>query len=302
MITILLKQIIIMFALMAIGFIFFKKKMITVQGSSDMGKILLYLVIPVVIIQSFWITKTPEKTIELFYSILLSFIAMVISVVISYIFFGKEDGISTFSSAFSNAAFIGIPLVTATISEEAAFFIAMMIVLINALQWTIGVHMISKDKNAIHIKKIITNPIVISVVIGLILYFSGIPQPEIMTSLFSNIKGINTALAMIISGAYLAQSDLLEMLKKKNTYLVCLFRLLIIPLLILIILYILPIGTLDIKLTIVIASACPVGSNVAIFAQQYNKNYTEAVEQVCLSTILCLITLPLLVGFAAMIL
>lgn len=302
MITILLKQIIIMFALMAIGFIFFKKKMITVQGSSDMGKILLYLVIPVVIIQSFWITKTPEKTTELFYSILLSFIAMVISVVISYIFFGKEDGISTFSSAFSNAAFIGIPLVTATISEEAAFFIAMMIVLINALQWTIGVYMISKDKNAIHIKKIITNPIVISVVIGLILYFSGIPQPEIMTSLFSNIKGINTALAMIISGAYLAQSDLLEMLKKKNTYLVCLFRLLIIPLLILIILYILPIGTLDIKLTIVIASACPVGSNVAIFAQQYNKNYTEAVEQVCLSTILCLITLPLLVGFAAMIL
>lgn len=302
MITILLKQIIIMFVLMAIGFIFFKKKMITVQGSSDMGKILLYLVIPVVIIQSFWITKTPEKTTELFYSILLSFIAMVISVVISYIFFGKEDGISTFSSAFSNAAFIGIPLVTATISEEAAFFIAMMIVLINALQWTIGVYMISKDKNAIHIKKIITNPIVISVVIGLILYFSGIPQPEIMTSLFSNIKGINTALAMIISGAYLAQSDLLEMLKKKNTYLVCLFRLLIIPLLILIILYILPIGTLDIKLTIVIASACPVGSNVAIFAQQYNKNYTEAVEQVCLSTILCLITLPLLVGFAAMIL
>ncbi len=302
MITILLKQIIIMFALMAIGFIFFKKKMITVQGSSDMGKILLYLVIPVVIIQSFWITKTPEKTTELFYSILLSFIAMVISVMISYIFFGKEDGISTFSSAFSNAAFIGIPLVTATISEEAAFFIAMMIVLINALQWTIGVYMISKDKNAIHIKKIITNPIVISVVIGLILYFSGIPQPEIMTSLFSNIKGINTTLAMIISGAYLAQSDLLEMLKKKNTYLVCLFRLLIIPLLILIILYILPIGTLDIKLTIVIASACPVGSNVAIFAQQYNKNYTEAVEQVCLSTILCLITLPLLVGFAAMIL
>ncbi len=210
MITILLKQIIIMFALMAIGFIFFKKKMITVQGSSDMGKILLYLVIPVVIIQSFWITKTPEKTTELFYSILLSFIAMVISVVISYIFFGKEDGISTFSSAFSNAAFIGIPLVTATISEEAAFFIAMMIVLINALQWTIGVYMISKDKNAIHIKKIITNPIVISVVIGLILYFSGIPQPEIMASLFSNIKGINTALAMIISGAYLAQSDLLE--------------------------------------------------------------------------------------------
>ncbi len=162
--------------------------------------------------------------------------------------------------------------------------------------------MISKDKNAISVQKIITNPIVISVLIGLILYFSGIPQPEIMTSIFSNIKGLNTALAMLISGAYLAQSDLLKMLTKKNTYIVSLFRLLIIPLIILAIFYFLPIGTLDIKLTIVIAAACPVGSNVAIFAQQYNKNYTEAVEQVCLSTILCLITLPLLVGFASMIL
>ena len=302
MLTILLKQIIIMFVLIAIGYIFFKKAMITVQGSSDMGKILLYLVIPVVIIQSFWITKTPEKTTELLYSILLSFIAMVISVFVSYIFFGKEDGISAFSSAFSNAAFIGIPLVTATIGEEAAFFIAMMIVMINALQWTIGVYMISKDKNAISTKKILTNPIVISVVIGLALYFSGIPQPNIMASLFSNIKGINTALAMIISGAYLAQSDLLKMLTKKNTYTVCLFRLVIIPLIIMAIFYFLPIGTLDIKLTVVIASACPVGSNVAIFAQQYNQNYTEAIEQVCLSTILCLITLPLLVGLASTIL
>ena len=302
MLTILLKQIIIMFVLIAIGYIFFKKKMITVQGSNDIGKILLYLVIPVVIIQSFWITKTPEKTTELLYSILLSFIAMVISVFVSYIFFGKEDGISAFSSAFSNAAFIGIPLVTATIGEEAAFFIAMMIVMINALQWTIGVYMISKDKNAISTKKILTNPIVISVVIGLALYFSGIPQPNIMASLFSNIKGINTALAMIISGAYLAQSDLLKMLTKKNTYTVCLFRLVIIPLIIMAIFYFLSIGTLDIKLTVVIASACPVGSNVAIFAQQYNQNYTEAIEQVCLSTILCLITLPLLVGLASTIL
>ena len=63
-----------------------------------------------------------------------------------------------------------------------------------------------------------------------------------------------------------------------------------IPLIILGVFYVLPIGTLDIKLTLVIAAACPVGSNVAIFAQQYDKNYTEAVEHVCMSTLLCLFT------------
>ena len=285
MVLILSKQILIMFTLIAIGYLFFKKNMITIQGSADMGKVLLYLVIPVVIVNSFWIERTQEKTMELLYSILLSIVAMGLSVLIGYLFFGKKDGISAFSSAFSNAGFIGIPLVTAAVGNEGAFFVAMMIV-----------------KNAMSFKKILTNPIVISVVIGLFVYFLNIPQPAIITDLFSAIKGINTALAMLVSGTYLAKSDLLKMLTRKNTYIVSFVRLLVIPLIILGVFYVLPIGTLDIKLTLVIAAACPVGSNVAIFAQQYDKNYTEAVEHVCMSTLLCLFTLPLLVSIATMIL
>ena len=111
-----------MFTLIAIGYLFFKKNMITIQGSADMGKVLLYLVIPVVIVNSFWIERTQEKTMELLYSILLSIVAMGLSVLIGYLFFGKKDGISAFSSAFSNAGFIGIPLVTAAVGNEGAFF------------------------------------------------------------------------------------------------------------------------------------------------------------------------------------
>ena len=61
MVLILSKQILIMFTLIAIGYLFFKKNMITIQGSADMGKVLLYLVIPVVIVNSFWIERTQEK-------------------------------------------------------------------------------------------------------------------------------------------------------------------------------------------------------------------------------------------------
>ena len=68
-----------MFTLIAIGYLFFKKNMITIQGSADMGKVLLYLVIPVVIVNSFWIERTQEKTMELLYSILLSIVAMGLS-------------------------------------------------------------------------------------------------------------------------------------------------------------------------------------------------------------------------------
>ncbi|NLH64163.1 MAG: hypothetical protein GX478_08265 [Erysipelotrichaceae bacterium] len=296
---ILLKQIVMMFAMLGIGFFLYKKKMITNQGSKDIGRILLYIVIPIVIISSFWIERTPEKTTVLIESAVISAAVMFVAVAFSYFVFGRKDGTACFSSSFSNAGFIGIPLVQMILGSDAVFYISIMIVLINALQWTFGVYMISGDKNVMNFKAIIKNPIVISVGAGLLLYFVNIPCPAMVSSFFTSIKSLNTPLAMIVSGVFLAQSDLLTMFVNKKTWMVSMYRLLIIPAITLLICWILPFGSNDVKMAILIASACPVGSNVAIFAQQYDKNYKEAVEHVCLSTILCIITLPFIVIAAA---
>ncbi|MBQ6487905.1 MAG: AEC family transporter [Solobacterium sp.] len=300
----LLKQICVMFLLMLTGYVFYKKGMITDQGSKELGKILLYLVIPVVVINNFCIERTAEKAAELLQSTLLAGAAMLAAIVISHIVFGKRDGISCFSSAFSNAGFIGIPLVTAVMGSQYVFYISVMIVFVNALQWTYGVYVITSDKNVISPKKIITNPIVLAVAAGLIIFFSGAGNhmPGVVTSVFSSIAGLNTPIAMMISGIFLAQSDLLAMFKKKKTYIVCLLRLVLIPLATLAIFRILPFGISEMKLALMIAAAAPVGSNVAVFAQAYDKNYTDAVEQVCLSTILCLAVLPLVITLASVVL
>ncbi len=297
----LLKQIINMFVLMCIGFVFYKRKMISDQGSKDMGKVLLYLVIPVVVISNFCIARTPEKVTELLHSSLISVIAMAMAVVISHIFFGRRDGVACFSSAFSNAGFIGIPLVTAVLGPQAVFNISVMIVFVNALQWIYGVYVMTGDSSVISPGKILKNPIVLAVAFSLVVFFSGAGAyvPAEVRSLFSIITGLNTPLAMMVSGVYLAQSDLLAMLGKKKTYIVSLFRLVIIPLASLAVIMFMPFGTAEMKLAILIAAAAPVGSNVAIFAQVYGKDYTEAVEQVCLSTILCLVTLPVMITLSA---
>ncbi len=300
----LLKQICVMFLLMLTGYVFYKKGMITDQGSKELGKILLYLVIPVVVINNFCIERTAEKAAELMQSTLLAGAAMLAAIVISHIVFGKRDGISCFSSAFSNAGFIGIPLVTAVMGSQYVFYISVMIVFVNALQWTYGVYVITSDKNVISPKKIITNPIVLSVIAALIIFFSGVGNhmPGVVTSVFSSIAGLNTPIAMMISGVFLAQSDLLAMFRKKKTYIVCLLRLVLIPLATLVVFKILPFGITEMKLALMIAAAAPVGSNVAVFAQAYDKNYTDAVEQVCLSTILCLLVLPLVITLASVVL
>lgn len=296
--VLLLRQIVIMFILMSIGFIFYKIKFISDQGSKDIGKILLYLVLPVVIIKNFVIERSAEN-IEIFiHATLISLVCMLTAMIISYLFFGKKDGVANFSSSFSNAGFIGIPLVEATLGSKAVFYISMMIVMVNALQWTYGVWIMTNDASVIKPKKIITNPIIIAVFAGLLIFLLQIPMPSIVSSIFGTISGLNTPLAMIVSGVYLAQSDLVKMLKKVNVYKVSLTRLVIIPIVTLLIFKILPFGSLDLKLAILIAAACPVGSNVAIFANMYNKDYVSAVEEVCMTTILCLITLPIVITMA----
>lgn len=302
LLMILIKQVCIMFVLMGVGFVSYKKKYISDAGSRDIGKILLNIVIPVVVISNFCIEKTPEKTAQLFGSALLSLVCMTLSVIMAYLFYHKKDRIGEFSAAFSNAGFIGIPLVSATFGSEAVFYISIMIVLINALQWTIGVYTLTDDSNVMDPCKIAKNPIVISVVLGIFIYFCGIRIPSIVMQVFSLISAINTPLAMFVSGVYLAQSDLLKIIKEKDPYLVSLIRLIVIPLVLILVFCLFPFGNREIKLAILIAAACPVGSNVAVFAQQYDKDYRKGVEYVCISTLLSIITLPLIVFIAQLIL
>ena len=294
----LFRQVLIMFVLMGIGYVAYRKKWVSDQGTKDIGKLLLNVAIPVIVISNFCVERTAEKTQDLLSSGVISILCMLISIVLSVLLFHKNDRIAEFSAAFSNAGFIGIPLVQATFGSGAVFYISIMIVLINLLQWTYGVFTITDDRSVMDIRKVAANPIVISVLIGLILYFGNIKLPSIVSSLFSSISSINTPLAMFSSGVYLAQSNLLDMVRRKRVYYVSLIRLLLIPLAIILVFRLLPFGSEELKLAILCAAACPVGSNVAIFAQQYDKDYKSGVEYVCISTLLSILTLPLIVSLA----
>lgn len=297
-VTILIKQVFIMFVLMAIGFVAYRKQILSNQGTKDIGKLLLNVAIPMIVISNFCVEKSAEKTAELFESALLSFLCMALSVAFAYLAYHKKDRIAEFSAAFSNAGFIGIPLVQAIFGSGAVFYISVMIVLINVLQWTYGVYTITDDKSVMDFKKIMKNPLILSVGIGIVIYFLNIRLPKIAMDIISSISAINTPLAMIVSGVYLAQSDLLNAMRKKDAWLLSLSRLIVIPLIVMLVFRFLPFGGTAMKLSILLAGACPVGSNVAVFAQQYDKDYRKGVEYVCVSTLLSILALPLVIFVA----
>ena len=101
---------------------------------------------------------------------------------------------------------------------------------------------------------------------------------------------------MFTVGIYMAHTDIGKMFKRRRLYYVSLVRLIIIPVLTILALSLISNNMLDMKLAILIAAACPVGANVAVYAQLHNKEYSYAVETVVISTILSIISIPLMVA------
>uniref|UniRef100_UPI00405658D5 AEC family transporter n=1 Tax=Acetatifactor sp. TaxID=1872090 RepID=UPI00405658D5 len=117
---------------------------------------------------------------------------------------------------------------------------------------------------------------------------------NIITDVISSSAGLNTPVAMLVSGVYLAKVNGKAMITSRKLYALTVARLCVIPLISAAILCLLPGNFYELKVCLLIASACPVGSNVAVYAQLHNKDYVYAVETVVLSTLFSIVSIPVL--------
>ena len=300
LILILLRQIAIMALLMAVGIYLSRKGFLSPQGTKDLGAILLRIIIPCVIVKSYITTYSRERLLELALSAGLALAAFILAMGIAYLVYGKRRRIENFASAFCNAGFIGIPLAQAVIGDEGVFYMAASVALLNLFQWTYGVYIMTDRRDSISAKTIVKNPVVIAIVIGIALFLSRLPVPGILTSTLGYIAGMNTPVAMILMGTYMAKLPWRKLLDKR-AYGCVLFRLVIIPAVVLLVFWALPISNQNVALAAYLAAATPVGANICVFAQQYDCDYEFSVVTVCLSTVLSIVTVPLMVSLAQMV-
>ena len=297
-VVLLLRQNLVMLVYMMIGYFLYKKKLVSAGGSADIGRILLYIVMPAAILKSYLADFSRERLEGLFVSFLAALLSLLLSIAAARIAFSKEQGIERFGAAFSNAGFIGIPLVQMTLGEEAVFYVSSYVALLNILQWTYGLVTITGDRSLISVKRLRTNPILLSFLAGIALFLLPVSLPETAENVVDTIAAMNGPLAMIVLGVYLGQVPLRSLFSGRVVYRCTLVRLIVIPVLTMALLFVFPEKYHMLKLTILIAASAPVGSNVSIFAQLYGQDYMQSVKEVTLSTLLCIITLPLILGIA----
>lgn len=288
-----------MFLYMFAGYVLFRKDLLTIKGSKDIANILVRLVIPAVILNSFCVERTHERMMELLQSALVTDLSLIIAMVIAALLYRKKP-VANFGAAFANAGFIGIPLVQAAFGSEAVFWILSMVAMLNMLQYSYGVRLLTGEKSMTGLRHMLYNPILISIAIGLVLFFTGAGghMPEILSASLEGMSALNAPLAMLVLGSYLAQSDLKKMMRDVSLYWLSAVRLIIVPLATLMVIRLIPYRT-ELLLTVFIAASTPIGANVAVYAQLYDKDYPYACQTVVITTLFSIITLPLILMIAA---
>ena len=171
MVLILIKQIIVMLAMMSVGVVLYKIKAVDETGVAQLSNIALYVATPCVVLRALAIPFDAEK-ISMGVLVMLFFLVIfAVSVVIARFGCGKADRVGSFAVIFSNSGFVGIPLIQGILGDEYVFYVTMTMVVGTITFWTYGVLLMSGDKNEVSVKKILTNPNLIAVVVGMALFW-----------------------------------------------------------------------------------------------------------------------------------
>ena len=205
----------------------------------------------------------------------------------------KNAPIVKIACIFSNAAYMGFPLIQALFGTEGLLYASAFLTVYNILLWTVGYAMISGKadfKEVVH--SICTTPVIISVVIGIVILVFQIPVHSIIKQPLSYVGNMNTPLSMIITGMIIADSSFSKIVKNKLVLFAILVRMLVIPVVCICLFKLLNIRG-EVSNIVLLLQACPCAAITSVFAVQFGYDEDLAAGSVVVTTFLSIVTLPL---------
>ncbi len=295
-------QVGILYIMVLVGFVCSKARIYTEKTAKATTDLLFYIITVCVIIKSFLDMEfNPETATKFLVSLLCNFATFTVGIILTIPMFKKEkhpdNPIYRYSSIYSNAGYMALPLAQAILGSEGVFYCSTGVIAFNVLSFTHGIKLMNKDSNKFSLKKLILNPGSLGIIIGLPLFLLNVDLPVIFSKPIEYLAGMNTPLAMIIFGTYLANTDLKTMFKDKKIYLVSLIRLIIIPV-ICISAYRLIGITGALLVSCAITAAVPSANNTILFAAKYDRNTATASKVVAVVSFISILTLPVMIALA----
>lgn len=300
-ISVITESVITLFFIILVGVYGNRKKIITAQINKGLIDILIQIALPFMILSSFIFTydeTIKTNVIETFY---YSIAAYIIMIVVSYLLLLpiKTDKkiVLHFANVFVNTGYVGFPILNSIYGSEGVVYGSIFNLFFVILVWTYGIVLYKREFNkkeiVMEIRKILLNPSIIAVCLGLIIMIFGIQLPSVVLSSVKNIASITGPLSMLIIGAILSEVKIRNYLKDWTLYYGIITKLIIIPLIIYVISLLIGESSRAIN-TVIIMTAMPASAMTSILAEQYNTEKDFAAVIVSITTLFSLVTITFL--------
>lgn len=304
-------QVGVLFALMAFGAVLRWRRFLTGEAIDGLINLLILFVTPCIIIDVFQRPFSPSMLRGLALAFVISVLCHLALIAVAKAFVRHRDENVRrpllLAAVFSNAGFMGIPLEQAVLGDTGVFYGIVYVAVFNLFIWSWGLGTMQKEKvkvkSEFHFSfftsKMFVNPGTIGLALGLPLFLLSVELPAIVRTPIHLMAGLNTPLAMIVIGYCLWGAKLGRVAKMPVVYIASFIRLLAFPLAVVAVLFLFRAWLdRDMMLAVVIASAAPVAAMVSMFAAKFGRDVDTAVAVVSGTTLVSILTLPLVIALA----
>lgn len=291
-----------LFLILLLGFIIVKAKVLKSEDSMVLSRLSLYLIMPCMILNAFQVELTEEIKLGLSMAVVVSVGIHILLIVIGKLCqrFFHADAVEVGSIVYSNAGNLVIPLVTAILGPEWVIYSCAFLSVQLIFMWTHGVRLFASDAG-LNLKKILLNPNMVAIFAGLVMLVLGIKLPSVIGEAVSSVGAMIGPVSMLVAGMLTANMEFKRMFLNKRIYFVLAFRMLICPAVML--LFIKAAGAAavfpnssQVLLITFLATMTPAASTIMQFAQIHHKGAEYASAINILTTLSCIVTMPLFVS------
>lgn len=289
----------VLFIYMAVGFGCRKAGIFNDVARDKLTDFVVFVTLPCMIFESFNMAFSLESlkqgALALLIAVAMSCVALLLGKVLYNRFPYEEKSILQYGTLVSNSGFAGLPVVSGAYGDEGLFLGSLFIIPTRILMWSAGISLFTRADAKQAVKKVLLNPGIIAVEVGLVRMLFQIPLPHFVDTAVDNLGGCTSPMAMALVGAILVDVPLKTVFDLKSFYLVAV-RQFLLPGICLAALRLLHVDPLTIGVSVVI-TGMPIGSTTAILAQKYVADAKFASKCVFISTLTSLVTVPILTLF-----
>ena len=275
------------------------------RGDFDrqLSRLVINLTCPALILSSAMTGELPERE----YILPLLLISVVTYAVLTGVAFvlpryltrkKADEGAIGFALMFGNVGFMGYPVVASIFGHEAVFYAAVLNVVNTFAVFTIGTMLItgkSEVEDSRFQKKVLySTPMLAAYLTMLIVIFRIDNIPAWICQPLTMIGNITVPAALLIIGSSMSNLPLRALMGNTTVYATTLFRLALLPIGIYYLCLLLGFSSFVVNINTVVI-AMPVATYGTILCLKYHKDTTLMTEVTFITTLLSMLTIPLLV-------